>query len=176
MILFVIYAVIVWFAAARWRRTPASFAAVGAGVAGLLVVAAFHIMLNRWTGGRIYLPVLQAMLYPYIVLVASIGLYLCCLRRIIPAANCQACEYDLRGLAGERVVCPECGHEAAASPRPLPATVMAAADPGPAPSAARRRVSRARLARGRRSRASAPEARRSHPSAPARASRGRSGG
>ncbi len=118
MVLFSIYAVIVWFAAARYRRQWRAFASIAAGVAGLIVVALFHAQLARWSQGRIYLPVLQAMLYPYIVLVALVGLYLSVLPRCIPATACGACEYDLRGL-GEHdlqglaaLICPECGRRA----------------------------------------------------------------
>ncbi len=165
MVLFSIYAVIVWFAAARYRRQWGSFASVAAGLAGLILVALLHIQLSRWTNGRIYLPVLQAMLYPYIGLVALVGLYLSCLPRGMAATACRACEYDLTGLAAEHVVCPECGREAGAreleaiaiealgargSPAPVPVGQAAAPD--------RKRIIRARIARGRPRPASAPAA------------------
>ncbi len=174
MVLFSIYAVIVWFAAARYRRQWGSFASVAAGLAGLILIALLHIQLSRWTNGRIFLPVLQAMLYPYIGLVALVGLYLSCLPRAMAATACRACEYDLTGLAADRVVCPECGREASA--RELAAIAReafggramaydrshgsprraVAPDLGPAPD--RKRVIRARFARGRPRPASAPAA------------------
>ena len=109
MFAFAVYALLVWYNAARWRRHWASFAAVAVGVAGLLLVAYFHLCLNDWTHGRIYLRVLQIMLYPYTVLVAAVGLYIACLPRRVPDHACVKCRYDLRGLAGETDVCPECG-------------------------------------------------------------------
>ncbi len=159
MVLFSIYAVIVWFAAARYRRQWGSFASVAAGTAGLILVALFHIQLSRWTHGRIYLPTLQAVLYPYIGLVAIVGVYLSCLPRAIPETACRACEYDLRGLSAERVVCPECGREATAQQQALigwhGSSAVARRD-GPATRA--KRVSRARTAKERRRPASAPAA------------------
>lgn len=125
VVLFSVYAVIVWYAAARYRRTWIALAAVAAGVAGLILVALFHIQLARWSHGRIFLPTLQLMLYPYILLVAAIGLYLSLLPRIIPVTACRTCEYDLRGLAA--VVCPECGR------RPLPDQAAAIATGSPPP-------------------------------------------
>jgi hypothetical protein len=103
------YAVLVWYAAARWRRRWESFAWVAAGVAGLVLVALFHLQLSRWTHGGIYLPVLQWLLYPYTGLVAAIGLYLSCLPRTVAEAHCAACGYDLAGLPAETGLCPECG-------------------------------------------------------------------
>jgi hypothetical protein len=130
VVLFSIYAVIVWFAAARYRRQWRAFASIAAGVAGLVVIALFHAQLARWSQGRIYLPVLQAMLYPYIVLVALVGLYLSVLPRCVPATACGTCAYDLRGL-GEHdlqglaaLVCPECGRHA---PRAQAALITAVA-------------------------------------------------
>lgn len=172
MILFVIYAALAWFAAMRWRRTLAAFAAVVAAVGGLVLLAGFHLLLNQWTGGRIFLPGLQMMLYPFTVLVGVIGFYLACLPRSIPDASCRACEYDLRGLASERAVCPECGRAPTDAQRALiansPSTLPADHDAPPEPvptTPARRRVIRARLARGRPRAASAPAGPRSPSSA-----------
>lgn len=110
MFAFVIYAVAVWYAAARWRRRWESFAWIGAGFAGLVLVAYFHWRLNIWTHGNIYLPVLRVLLYPYTALVVVIGLFIALLpRRVIPWAHCPGCLYDLRGLDAPVESCPECG-------------------------------------------------------------------
>jgi hypothetical protein len=107
---FVVYAVAIWFAAAKWRRQWRSFAWVIAGGIGLCLIALFHYQLNIWTGGRIYLRVLQVLLYPYTVLVVGMGLYIACLPRQIKATvPCPACEYDLAGLDLPGLLCPECG-------------------------------------------------------------------
>jgi hypothetical protein len=107
---FVVYAVGVWYAAARWRRRWESFAWILAGFGGLVLVAYFHWRLNIWTHGNIYLPVLRVLLYPYTALVVGVGLFIALLpRRVIPWAHCPACTYDLRGLDAPVESCPECG-------------------------------------------------------------------
>lgn len=108
---FVIYAVAVWYAAARWRRTWSGFLWVSAGGLGLVLVALFHYQLNIWTDGRIYLRVMQVLLYPYAILVVGMGLYIACLPRavVLPPRRCPACRYDLRGLDPDDLRCPECG-------------------------------------------------------------------
>jgi hypothetical protein len=107
---FVVYAVAVWYAAARWRRRWESFAWIAAGFAGLVFVAYAHWRLNIWTHGNIYLPVLRVLLYPYTALVVGIGLFIAVLpRRVIPWAHCPGCLYDLRGLDAPVESCPECG-------------------------------------------------------------------
>ena len=126
MVLFVAYAVLVWYFAVKWRRRPWAFVAVAVGLCGLAVVAFGHWRLSIWSGGRIYLPVLQSLLYPYAALVAVIGVYIGCLPRARPAHECRACRYDLRGLqAHAAAVCPECGSMSgqrrfARSPQPGP--------------------------------------------------------
>lgn len=113
MLLFVLYAVLVWYACARWRRRWLGFACALVGAAGVVGVAIFHIHLNRWSGGRIYLPVLQSLLYPYGVLLLVMGLYIACLPRSRPAISCRRCHYDLAGLEEDEPRCPECGLVAA---------------------------------------------------------------
>jgi hypothetical protein len=107
---FVVYAVAVWYAAARWRRRWEAFAWILAGFGGLALVAYFHWRLNIWTHGTIYLPVLRVLLYPYTALVVGVGLFIAMLpRRVIPWAHCPGCLYDLRGLDAPVESCPECG-------------------------------------------------------------------
>jgi hypothetical protein len=107
--LFVIYAVVVWYFAIRYRRNWRAFAAVVAGVAGLSVLAYLHIRLSRWTHGRIFLPQLQVLLYPYTVLVGVVGFYAACLGHRYNPAACLGCGYDRTGLMRANPVCPECG-------------------------------------------------------------------
>lgn len=112
MMAFTFYAALIWMAAARWRRQWESFAWVAGGLAGLLLVAYLHWLLNVWTEGRIYLVVLRTLLYPYTVVVVAVGLFIACLpaARKKPAVPvCPGCAYDLHGLEDEVNSCPECG-------------------------------------------------------------------
>jgi len=116
LFLFIIYALAVWFAAGKWRRQWLGLLSVVAGIVGILLVGYFHIRLNDWTGGGIYLPVLQSILYPYGGLVAFVGFFIICLPRAIPASDCLRCGYDLSGQDTSPVVCPECGQASAHAP------------------------------------------------------------
>jgi hypothetical protein len=110
MFAFAVYAVLVWAAAARWRRHWESFAWVGLAFAGLALVAYLHYLLNVVTGGKIYLPVLRSLLYPYTAVVVGVGLFISCLpHRRRPLIECPRCSYDLHGLEDEVNSCPECG-------------------------------------------------------------------
>ena len=110
MFAFVLYAVLVWYAAARWRRQWGSYLAIAAGLAGLVLVAYLHYRLSVWTHGRIYLPILRVLLYPYTLLVVAVGLFIAALpRRPLAWDHCPGCLYDLRGLDAPVEVCPECG-------------------------------------------------------------------
>lgn len=118
MFAFVVYAVGIWYAAARWRRRWQSFAWVAAGLFGCVFVAWLHTRLNIYTHGKIYLPILRSLLYPYTGLVVVVGLYIACL----PRGNrfhgcCPWCKYDLAGLP-RPAKCPECGRVTVAEVRP----------------------------------------------------------
>lgn len=104
MLLFVIYAIAVWYFVLRSRRTLRGAACLIGGVAGLVVVAWLHYRLQAWTSFDIYLPVLQVILYPYTGMVALIGVFLLSL----PTPGCRLCGYDRHGLE-EDEICPECG-------------------------------------------------------------------
>ena len=110
------YLVIVWWLAARYRRTWKGFAWVGAGAVFMALVIFGHIELGVATNGRIYLPVLQPILYAYGFTVVGMGLYIACLPRRVEAGRyCHACGYDMRGIRAGAIpgvttrVCPECG-------------------------------------------------------------------
>ena len=142
MFVFSVYAVVVWCAAARWRRQWESFAWVGAGFVGLVLVAYFHYKLSVWTEGKIYLPVLRSLLYPYTGLVVLVGLFIACMpagrvRRV----ECPRCDYDLRGLEEEVNSCPECGTPfmviAGRAVRVYAEPICPAAPPRPRPTRAR---------------------------------------
>lgn len=125
MFVFVIYAVMVWYLAARWRRRWAGFAAVFGGLMLLLLLAWLHIQIYYWTDGAIGLPVLQILLYPYIMLVFGIGLFTACLPRAALPGQCLFCRYDLSGLESETTICPECGIDLALPPEATLAAIEA---------------------------------------------------
>jgi len=104
---FVAFAVIVWFACFRLRRKWRAVGVCALALGILVGVAFFHWKLNQWTNGRIYLPVMQTILYPYIVFVVGIGLYIAALPNGVASHLCEYCRYDMSGL--EEPLCPECG-------------------------------------------------------------------
>lgn len=116
MFFFVAYAVVVWWLAARWRRRWRGFIAVAAGVAGLVGVAYLHYQLSAWTNHKIYLQVLQILLYPYTVMVGALGVFLASLPRGAAKGACAGCGYDLSGLPADARVCPECSRRMAPQP------------------------------------------------------------
>jgi hypothetical protein len=109
MLLFVLYAVLVWYGAVKWRHNWRGFAWVGGGILGVLMVIKFHTMLNGWTRQEIYLPVLQTLLWSYLLLVGSVGLFVACIPHARGPWCCEKCGYDLTGVPGFADVCPECG-------------------------------------------------------------------
>lgn len=109
MLLFVFYAVAVWYGAVRWRRSWRAFAWVSGGLLGVLAVIQFHVLLNTWTNYEIYLPVLQFLLWSYLILVGMVGYFVACIPQSRRAWCCAACGYDLTGVQGFTDLCPECG-------------------------------------------------------------------
>ncbi len=109
VLLFVFYAVAVWYGAVRWRYNWRAFAWVTGGLLGVLAVIQFHVLLNAWTNYEIYLPVLQTLLWSYLLLVGMVGFFIACIPHARKAWCCERCHYDLTGVPGFASVCPECG-------------------------------------------------------------------
>lgn len=109
MILPVVYAMLVWYAAMRFRRQWLGLGCVLAGV--LLLVALNHLMggeRGHWTGRGAN--ILLILLWPYTLLVGSAGLFIFCLpRRPRGDYHCDHCFYDFAGLDPAHLICPECG-------------------------------------------------------------------
>lgn len=107
MLIFPIFAVIVWALAMHWRRQWPSFAIVSLALALLLA------MLKIFDAWHEHLPpmalILYELLWPYIGLTAAIGYYICVLPRPPTEMQCRRCRYDLSGLNHTRLNCPECG-------------------------------------------------------------------
>lgn len=109
MLIFVFYAVAVWYGAIRWRHNWRGFAWVGGGLLGLLAFIQFHVLLSAWTSYDIYLPVLQTLLWSYLILVGMVGFFIACVPHTPKPWCCEKCGYDLTGVPGFADVCPECG-------------------------------------------------------------------
>lgn len=110
MLLLVGFAVLVWYGVLRTRRSWAGLGILAGTLAALALVGWMHYRLNVWTGGAVYFPVLQGLLYPYIAMVIGVGTYLWAMPRSRPpGAPCPECDYDLTGLGFGVIRCPECG-------------------------------------------------------------------
>jgi hypothetical protein len=112
--LFVLYGVAAWILAAKWRRQLRGFLSVALSLALLFTAAWLYTQLSHWTNGRVALPLMQVLLYPYIALIAAGGIFLVLLPRtgVRRPGHCARCEYDLVALeptASLGVICPECG-------------------------------------------------------------------
>ncbi len=107
MLIFPIFAVLIWSLAMQWRRQWPSFAIVSAAVVMLLG------MLRIFDAWHEHLPpmveVLYEFMWPYIGLTAGIGYYICFLPRPPTEMQCKHCRYDLTGLDLRDLKCPECG-------------------------------------------------------------------
>lgn len=108
--LFVGYALMIWYLAAKHRRRVRGALAVVAGFVGLVLLNWLHIKMGEWTEGEIFVPVLQTITYPYSVLVVVVGVFIVCIPRE-GGPLCVGCRYSLSGLAAVDgvLVCPECG-------------------------------------------------------------------
>lgn len=115
---FVGYALLVWFGAAKYRRTLIGMGVVGAGVGGLLAISYAH-----WLMGEFYpelmIQGLQILMYPYTAVVGAVGLFIAAMPRPAPEGACPGCHYDLRGIDIAIAKCPECGRKIDAEARML---------------------------------------------------------
>lgn len=105
--LFVGYAVVAWVLTCKHRRTLLGFAIMLASVALLVAIGAAHRQLGVYNP-NLYIEGMQVLLYPYIVLVAAVGVFLVVLPHR-PPDHCVSCGYSLEGLARPVHICPECG-------------------------------------------------------------------
>ncbi len=117
MILFAVYAVVVWWMAMRHRRTLVGFAIAALCALPMLLAAQYVPALATFgittgtvpaTPGR-GLEGLQILLWAEAAVVASVSLFIVCLPRPPRGRHCRYCWYDLTGLDAEADLCPECG-------------------------------------------------------------------
>lgn len=112
MILFVAYALAVWFLAYQQRRRARALLVIS----GALLVLHTVNVAHGWVAARYdythLLPVFRVLMYPYMALVAAMGLFLAVMPRRLALVPCRLCEYELHELTAELgpdVACPECG-------------------------------------------------------------------
>jgi hypothetical protein len=114
MLLFVFYAVLVWYGAFRGRRRFVGLAVLLVGILFLLLVNRVHLEVARAYNYDEYVAVFRVLLYPYIIFVGSVSLFLVSLPIELPKGelHCKVCRYDLSDLKDEVLSgepCPECG-------------------------------------------------------------------
>lgn len=106
MIIFAIYAMLVWYLVLRWRRRVLGFVvALGSGLAALAIGRYVPDMFASADGAF----GMKWLIYAEAVLVGGMGLFIACLPRKPEYAHCPYCRYDLRGLDEGTARCPECG-------------------------------------------------------------------
>lgn len=114
MLLFVFFAILVWYGSFQGRRRLGGIAALAGGMFVLLTVNAVHFRVAQIFGYEELVPVFRVLLYPYIALVGAVGLFMVTLPIDLPRGeiHCKACRYDLTDLKQEVLEgdpCPECG-------------------------------------------------------------------
>ncbi|MCC6426734.1 MAG: hypothetical protein IT435_07920 [Phycisphaerales bacterium] len=113
MMIFVVYAALVWYAAAKWRRQWLSFVIVTLGVGLILAIMLSGRRLAEWTGIPILQMMVNGLLYPYIFLLGFIGYFIALIPRPPGEGSkrpCEHCGYDLIGHDDSATpICPECG-------------------------------------------------------------------
>jgi hypothetical protein len=129
VILFALYAMLVWYLAARWRRRPLGIVVVltGAGAAAMggwlapdaLISPDVRVLL-KGEAGIILLVGLLILAMPRrdpVLACAGCGAAFTGVRRRVQACercgtlsgHCEYCGYTLTGLPSATIICPECG-------------------------------------------------------------------
>lgn len=105
MILFAVYAVIIWYLALRFRRRWQAFAIVPIASISVYVLVPLMRHVNVADIG------LYILLGAEAVVILIVGLFIAILPRPPAHPHCHYCKYDMRGLQGRGPDqrCPECG-------------------------------------------------------------------
>jgi hypothetical protein len=135
--LFVIYACLTWYLAARFRRRWEAVAVVVLSALGLILINRGHSLLADMSDGKIQLTAMRSLMIPYAMLVISTAVFLAFIPRR-PAVYCPGCKYDLAGLDPGPTACPECGRQVVVPESNPVVELVAKPDPGDVPS--RRRL------------------------------------
>jgi hypothetical protein len=108
VLLFVVYAVIVWYFAMVYRRRWPGFLAVALGLVGMLVINHLHTRFSDFMRNSISKPVMQVLLYAETALVPAVGLYIALLPRGRMSGRCPHCGRDLTDVDTAASACPGC--------------------------------------------------------------------
>lgn len=110
MLLFPLYAIVIWLLAAHWRRTWKAFAAVFLGTFILLLIEYTLFRVADLKFDLVQPKQALGLLIPFTFLVFFVGLFIACQKRPVPSPiHCTTCHYDLSGLNPISLRCPECG-------------------------------------------------------------------
>lgn len=110
MLIFPIYALLVWYVCFRWRRSWIAFLAALAGAFAVVTLALMDARLRVWFNlPRTAFSNLQILLWIEAIAVGVVGLFIACLPRGYSRRPCRRCGYDLSGLEDANPTCPECG-------------------------------------------------------------------
>lgn len=123
MIIFLFYAVFVWYLCFRFRRQWTGVVCFLCSMGALWLLADLYRLAIRWAklhrfslldtrnDGQLFLMLLAV----EAVIVAAVGIFFWCLPRHMAQVPCRRCGYELAGLDDDNPTCPECGLEAAAA-------------------------------------------------------------
>ncbi|MGD9688182.1 MAG: hypothetical protein AB7K52_05605 [Phycisphaerales bacterium] len=117
MILFAVYAVIVWYLVAKNRRRVSGFAyAIGGAALAAAITWGVGVLMNIQSSERIpgrgyQLAPLWILMWAEAIIVGAVGLFIAALPRNPIGRHCSNCWYDTSGLRAP--VCPECGRQIA---------------------------------------------------------------
>jgi hypothetical protein len=112
LIIFAVYAVVVWFLAMRWRRQFRGFVV---SIAGALLAMLITWGLRRIISEMAYIQ-LSLLLFAEAAIVGGMGVFIALLPRAPAHPHCPWCWYNTSGLGPDVKACPECG----GSLEPLP--------------------------------------------------------
>lgn len=110
MLLFPIYAALVWYFAFRWRRNWRGFIAVALGVLAVyMLTSLIPSERERRIAGFGVPPEMHWLLYLEMLAVGLGGFIIACMPRGSREMDCAKCGYNLEGLDPVDLHCPECG-------------------------------------------------------------------
>ncbi|MBX3382021.1 MAG: hypothetical protein KF864_00795 [Phycisphaeraceae bacterium] len=120
VILFLFYAVLVWYFCFRWRRQWMGVVSVAAGVACVFLLSMLVHSISRWFQRAGIGAGADVRLFDYLLMVEAgvvgiVGMFIVLLPRERVQKPCRGCGYELAGLDEENPRCPECGLAGAAA-------------------------------------------------------------